>query len=60
VSNHGVDEALIERCFKENRKFFALSEQEKRQISVDENSRCAASHLQGPVLHAASYLCAHQ
>ena len=43
VSNHGVDETLVERLFEENRNFFALPEEEKRRMLVDQNSRHAFS-----------------
>ena len=40
VANHGIEEALVEQVFEENRKFFSLPEQEKRRILADENNRC--------------------
>jgi isopenicillin N synthase-like dioxygenase len=40
VANHGVEEALVEQVFEENKKFFLLPEQEKRRILADANNRC--------------------
>ena len=40
MAKHGVDEALVEQVFHENRKFFSLPEPEKRRILADENNRC--------------------
>ncbi|CAL5218902.1 g645 [Coccomyxa viridis] len=39
VANHGVDEALVENVFQENKDFFTLPEPEKRRILADENNR---------------------
>ena len=39
VANHGVDEALVEKVFQENKDFFTLPEPEKRRILADENNR---------------------
>ena len=41
VTNHGVEE-LEAKHFEESRKFFALPEEAKREIMMDENLRCAA------------------
>jgi hypothetical protein len=42
VSNHGVDKTLVDQLFEQNRKFFALPEEEKRRMLVDSNSRRAS------------------
>jgi isopenicillin N synthase-like dioxygenase len=42
VTNHGVEE-LEAKHFEESRKFFALPEEVKREIMMDENLRCATA-----------------
>ena len=42
VTNHGL-EALERQQFEQSRKFFALPEEVKREITMDENLRCAFS-----------------
>ena len=39
MANHGVDEALVEQVFTENRQFFSLPEPAKRRILADDNNR---------------------
>ena len=34
VSDHGIDDALIQRCWAMSREFFALSEEEKRRYHI--------------------------
>ena len=40
ISNHGVPEEIIARSFEENKKFFALPEEQKAKIKVNEMNRC--------------------
>ena len=40
ISNHGVPEDVIARSFEENKKFFALPEEQKAKIKVNEMNRC--------------------
>jgi non-haem dioxygenase in morphine synthesis N-terminal len=39
ISNHGVPEDVIARSFEENKKFFALPEEQKAKIKVNEMNR---------------------
>jgi isopenicillin N synthase-like dioxygenase len=39
ISNHGVSEDTIARSFEENKKFFALPEEQKTKIKVNEMNR---------------------
>ena len=41
VTNHGVEE-LEARQFEQSRKFFALPEEVKREIMMDDNLRCCS------------------
>lgn len=43
ISNHGVPEDIIARSFEENKKFFALPEEQKAKIKVNEMNRHVAA-----------------
>jgi isopenicillin N synthase-like dioxygenase len=47
ISNHGVPEDVIARAFEENKKFFALPEEEKAKIKVNKLNRCGWQQPQG-------------
>ena len=44
VKNHGLEE-LEQQQFEQSRKFFALPEEVKREIKMNDNLRCCSGRL---------------
>ena len=51
VSNHGVEQEIIENQWQQNRAFFALSLKEKLLILADSNGRYNAATVCSQVIH---------
>lgn len=57
IRNHGVPEDVIAQQFEENRKFFALPEEEKAKIKVNEINRCWQEQTGGFVNASSACFC---